>query len=113
MLIPIEPHHRDAEFLCFVGQVPTDAIAREHDDANRHRLKHLVVALEGGSGRSTSLHSDPPVNSTRVPAGIRTWASARRFALLKSRLSIIAAVRARWLTIDPERGRHADPVRLS
>src|SRR3954466_13029063 len=63
--------------------------------------------------RSTSLHSAPPVNATRVPAGIRTWASARRFALMKSRLSIIAAVRARWLTIDPERGRHADPVRLS
>jgi hypothetical protein len=31
-------------------------------------------------------------------------------AATKSRLSIIAAVRVRWLTIDPARGRQAEPV---
>src|SRR3954452_22668410 len=45
--LPIEPHYRDAELLRLVGQVAADPIAREHEDANRHRLEHLVVALEG------------------------------------------------------------------
>ena len=40
----------------------------------------------------------------------RTSVSARRLAARKSRLSIIAAVRVRWLTIEPERGRQAEPV---
>ena len=44
------------------------------------------------------------------PAGSSTSASLRRLAAMKSRLSIIAAVRARWLTIDPVRGRQDDPV---
>ena len=33
--------------------------------------------------------------------------SARRLAARKSRLSITAAVSARWFTFDPARGRHA------
>jgi hypothetical protein len=45
-----------------------------------------------------------------APAGISISASAWRLAAIKSRLSIIAAVRDRRLTIEPERGRHADPV---
>ena len=44
------------------------------------------------------------------PAGSSTSVSARRLAARKSRLSIIAAVRARWLTIDPLRGCQGDPV---
>src|SRR3546814_7479972 len=36
--------------------------------------------------------------------------SARRLAARKSRLSIMAEVRARWFTIEPERGRQDDPV---
>ena len=44
------------------------------------------------------------------PAGSSTSVSARRLAARKSRLSIIAAVSVRWLTIDPERGRQAEPV---
>ena len=44
------------------------------------------------------------------PAGTSTSVSARRLAARKSRLSIIAAVRVRWLTIDPVRGRQAEPV---
>ena len=60
--------------------------------------------------RPWSLQSDPPGKATRVPAGIRTSVSARRRALMKSRGSTIAAVSARWFTIDPERGRQAEPV---
>ena len=44
------------------------------------------------------------------PAGSSTSVSARRLAARKSRLSIIAEVSVRWLTIDPERGRQAEPV---
>ena len=36
--------------------------------------------------------------------------SARRLAARKSRLSIIAEVRLRWLTFEPERGRQAEWV---
>jgi hypothetical protein len=32
---------------------------------------------------------------------------------MNSRLSIIAEVSARWLSIDPARGRQAEPVRAS
>jgi len=39
-----------------------------------------------------------------------TSVSARRLAAMKSRESIIAAVSARWLTNDPERGRQEEPV---
>jgi len=49
-------------------------------------------------------------SSRLVPAGRRTSASARRFAVMKSRLSMIAAVSARWLTLEPARGRQAEPV---
>ena len=44
------------------------------------------------------------------PAGSSTSVSARRLAARKSRLSIIADVRVRWLTIDPARGRQDEPV---
>ncbi len=44
------------------------------------------------------------------PAGSSTSVSARRLAARKSRLSIIAEVRVRWLTIDPLRGRQDEPV---
>ena len=44
------------------------------------------------------------------PAGSSTSVSARFLAARKSRLSIIAAVRVRWLTFEPERGRQAEPV---
>ena len=44
------------------------------------------------------------------PAGSMTSVSARRLAARKSRLSIIAAVRVRWLTIEPVRGRQGEPV---
>jgi len=43
-------------------------------------------------------------------SGNSTSVSLRRFAARKSRLSIIAAVRVRWLTIDPVRGRQDEPV---
>ncbi|MET4606902.1 hypothetical protein ABIB90_006405 [Bradyrhizobium sp. JR4.1] len=36
--------------------------------------------------------------------------SARFFAMRKSRLSIIAAVRSRWLTFDPLRGNQGLPA---
>jgi hypothetical protein len=36
--------------------------------------------------------------------------SERRLAVRKSRLSIIAEVSVRWLTIDPARGRQDEPV---
>ena len=42
-----------------------------------------------------------------------TSVSARRFAAMKSRLSIIAAVIVRWLTFDPVRGCQCDPVCLA
>jgi hypothetical protein len=45
-----------------------------------------------------------------VPAGISTSVSARRRAERKSRLSIIVAVMLAWLTLEPVRGRQADPV---
>jgi hypothetical protein len=32
---------------------------------------------------------------------------------MNSRLSIIAKVRVRWLSIEPTRGRQAEPVRAS
>jgi hypothetical protein len=44
------------------------------------------------------------------PAGKSTSVSARRLAARKSRLSIIAEVRARWFTIEPLRGCQYDPV---
>ena len=37
---------RDAELSCFVGEVVGDAGSGEHDDADRHGLEQLVVALE-------------------------------------------------------------------
>ena len=46
----------------------------------------------------------------RTPAGSSGSVSARRLAARKSRLSIIAAVIVRRLTIDPARGRQAEPV---
>src|SRR3984893_16092266 len=46
----------------------------------------------------------------RGPAGARISVSARRRAARNSRLSIIEAVRARWLTMDPARGRQTVPV---
>ena len=52
----------------------------------------------------------PPVKAILVPGGSRTSVSARRLAARKSRLSIIAAVIVRWLTIEPARGRQAEPV---
>ena len=63
--------------------------------------------------RGWSLKSMPPVKAMRGPAGTSSSASARRLAARKSRLSIIAEVRARWLTIEPERGRHSEPVTAS
>src|SRR5262249_32660683 len=48
--------------------------------------------------------------SARTPAGSSTSVSARRLAARKSRLSTIAAVSVRWVTIEPERGRQVDPV---
>ena len=44
------------------------------------------------------------------PLGSRTSVSARRRAARKSRLSIIAAVSVLRLTIEPVRGRQAEPV---
>jgi hypothetical protein len=38
---------RNALLASFVGQVVLDTGARENDDADRHALEHLVVALEG------------------------------------------------------------------
>src|SRR6202045_1965837 len=46
----------------------------------------------------------------RVPAGGWTSVSARRRAERKSRLSMIDAVSARWLTIDRAREHQTDPV---
>jgi hypothetical protein len=57
-----------------------------------------------------SLNSSPPVKAILGPAGTITSVSARRRAAIKSRLSIIAAVSVRWLTSDPARGRHGEPV---
>ena len=79
---PDQPHHRDAEFLCFVGQVPTDAIAREHDDANRHRL-------EGRARRSPDLarrpslddESTPCCHGAEGPSGDRNQLAGHRKAL--------------------------------
>ncbi len=39
---------------------------------------------------------------------ISVW--ARRLAAMKSRLSIMAAVKVRWLTFEPLRGCQCDPV---
>ena len=36
----IKPHHWNAELPRLVGEIGTDAVAGEHDDADRHRLKH-------------------------------------------------------------------------
>ena len=47
------------------------------------------------------------------PGGISTSVSARRRAAMKSRLSIIAKVRALRLAIEPERGRHGPLVWVS
>ena len=57
-----------------------------------------------------SLQSTPPAKAMRTPAGSSGSVSARRLAARKSRLSIIAAVIVRRLTIDPARGRQAEPV---
>ena len=57
-----------------------------------------------------SLQSTPPANAILVPFGSSTSASARRRALMNSRLSIIAAVIVTRFTIEPVRGRHAWPV---
>ena len=55
--------------------------------------------------RRWSLKSSPPVRAIFGPGGSITWVSGRCFATRKSRLSIMAAVSVRWLTLDPERGR--------
>lgn len=47
---------------------------------------------------------------TSGPAGSMISVVARLLAARKSRLSIMAEVKLRWLTIDPERGRQDDPV---
>ena len=59
--------------------------------------------------RRWSLKSSPPVNAIFGPDGSMTSVSARRFAAMKSRESIIAAVNERWLTNDPDRGRQDEP----
>ena len=57
-----------------------------------------------------SLKSSPPVSAIFGPEGSRISVSARRLAAMKSREPIIAAVRVRWFTSDPDRGRHNVPV---
>ena len=54
--------------------------------------------------------SIPPEKAIFGPAGTSTSVSARRLAAMKSRLSIIAAVRWRWLTLDPVRWDQGEPV---
>ena len=39
--------HRNPHLASLVGQVLLDAGAGEDDDADRHAVQHLVVALEG------------------------------------------------------------------
>ncbi len=57
-----------------------------------------------------SLQSVPPVKAIFAPGGSSTSVSARRLAAMKSRLSIIDAVRARWLTLRAVPGRQGSPV---
>src|SRR5215831_10061468 len=64
-----------------------------------------VDFVERVPDRGMILKSRPPVKATLGPAGSSTSVSARRLAARKSRLSTIAAVSVRWLTIEPERGR--------
>jgi len=52
----------------------------------------------------------PPVKAILAPLGISTSVSARRLAEMKSRLSIIAAVRALRLTLEPLRGFQVEPT---
>jgi len=68
---------------------------------------HLV---ERGPDAPVIVALGAPVNAMRVPAGTCNSVSARRRAAMNSRLSIMAAVSARWLTMEPERGRQAEPV---
>ena len=52
----------------------------------------------------------PPEKAIFGPAGMSTALSARRLAARKSRLSIMAEVKLRWLTLEPVRGFQLDPV---
>ena len=52
------------------------------------------------------------VKAMRGPGGSRTCAWARRLALMKSGV-VIAAVRVLWVTIEPDRGRQAEPARAA
>ena len=74
------------------------------------------VMLQGSctvttAGAGTPTNSSPA--STLGPGGESGSVSARRLALRKSRLSIMAAVSARWFTIDPACRRHAAPLWVS
>jgi hypothetical protein len=64
------------------------------------------TAFPGGD-----LPGPDPVRQWRPATIFRRRAAAAR--LMNSRLSITADVMARWLTIEPERGRHAEPVAAS
>jgi hypothetical protein len=77
----------------------------------QHHVGVLGVDLvEPVPDRLGVVEVDPAREGILGPAGSSGSVSARRLAARKSRLSIMAAVSVRWLTIEPERGRQAEPV---
>ena len=46
--ITIETHDRDAERFRLIGEVGRNPVAGKHENADRHRLEKLIVALEWG-----------------------------------------------------------------
>ena len=71
-----------------------------------HLVEHgpdaLVIGVIGAAGKGD-------LRAFRQSSSV----SARRRAAMKSRLSIMAAVRCLWLTRLPARGRQAEPVSVS
>jgi hypothetical protein len=65
-------------------------------------MRRLHTATEPAGGRAFARGF--------ASAGTSTSVSAQRLAARKSRLSIMAEVSVRWLTIAPERGRQAELV---